>query len=407
MYNPQAPQGLSQPPPRAGAYAYGRPPMTQPQSHPQQPSTLRQPQQIPQHPQHPLQHSQPLGPPPPQPQQMTQASHAYIQEQHRRQSMPPAFPQHERQVPEQGDKSSLQIRIKTDLSQSPPQKLEPNTQCRGIYTPIDDRKSILAKQFGFGPTAESPKAETPLKSEAETPELPAKTVPAPPPHSRSHPLPVKGRVLPDPQSQQSQPQRTQSLSSVPSSRNSSLRPQLSLQIPSEQSDTSVTANSTSPKDSGNTVATPAKGSSDPGHSAVVLPAPSPSASAILSAGAHGPPNPFARPAVPITAGQNNASLNANNHGNVETPISALPSRFVSDTLLPSPSSFYPEWGFGRSGPDSNMLPSPLTFPTPVMQSGPGFSKDPPPDEMSKKRKTPDAPLNSAEPVSTGKRLRVE
>jgi len=72
---------------------------------------------------------------------------------------------------------------------------------------------------------------------------------------------------------------------------------------------------------------------------------------------------------------------------MEPPISALPSRFVSDALLPSPSSFFPEWGFSRSGgPDTNMLPSPLTFPTPAAQSGPGFSRD---DESDKKRKNSD------------------
>lgn len=52
----------------------------------------------------------------------------------------------------------------------------------------------------------------------------------------------------------------------------------------------------------------------------------------------------------------------------QTPISALPpSRFAGD-LLPSPSSFYPEWSasFGR-GADA-MLPSPLTFQNPVVSS---------------------------------------
>lgn len=44
---------------------------------------------------------------------------------------------------------------------------------------------------------------------------------------------------------------------------------------------------------------------------------------------------------------------------------------MADNLLPSPSSFYPDWGFGGRGGvhDSNMLPSPLTFPTPVVQVG--------------------------------------
>ena len=71
---------------------------------------------------------------------------------------------------------------------------------------------------------------------------------------------------------------------------------------------------------------------------------------------------------------------------METPISALPSRFVADGLLPSPSSFYPEWGFGRGGDNSNMLPSPLTFQTPVMSNGPSFLRE---EEGERKRKTPE------------------
>jgi MADS-box transcription factor len=75
-----------------------------------------------------------------------------------------------------------------------------------------------------------------------------------------------------------------------------------------------------------------------------------------------------------------------NNQNMETPISALPSRFVSDALLPSPSSFFPEWGFSRNGPDTNMLPSPLTFPTPAAQTGPGFARE---EDSDKKRKNSD------------------
>jgi len=47
---------------------------------------------------------------------------------------------------------------------------------------------------------------------------------------------------------------------------------------------------------------------------------------------------------------------------------------MSDNLLPSPSTFYPEWGFGRSG-DSNMLPSPLNFQTPVVPNGQGWREE--------------------------------
>jgi MADS-box transcription factor len=59
--------------------------------------------------------------------------------------------------------------------------------------------------------------------------------------------------------------------------------------------------------------------------------------------------------------------------NGETPVSALPSRFLTNELLPSPSSFYPDWNF--RGGDSNTLPSPLNFATPVVGSGPSFLRD--------------------------------
>ena len=165
------------------------------------------------------------------------------------------------------------------------------------------------------------------------------------------------------------------------------RPKLNLQIPSEQSDEGGSATpGASPRGTGEVTETPAKGSTEAGHSSgVVLPPPSPSASALLSAGAQGPPNPFARPPIPMNSGsQNNQAFNNNN--NIETPISALPSRFVADGLLPSPSSFYPEWGFGRSGGDSNMLPSPLNFQTPVVGNGPSFLRD---EDGERKRKSPE------------------
>jgi transcription factor RLM1 len=74
---------------------------------------------------------------------------------------------------------------------------------------------------------------------------------------------------------------------------------------------------------------------------------------------------------------------------------------MADGLLPSPSSFYPEWGFGRSGVDSNMLPSPLNFPTPVMQSGLPFPRDI--DEAEKKRKNSDGPVQEG---AAGKRVKT-
>lgn len=58
---------------------------------------------------------------------------------------------------------------------------------------------------------------------------------------------------------------------------------------------------------------------------------------------------------------------------METPVSALPSRFMNNEFLPSPSSFYPEWNF--RGGDGNTLPSPLNFATPIVGSGPSFLRD--------------------------------
>lgn len=151
-----------------------------------------------------------------------------------------------------------------------------------------------------------------------------------------------------------------------------------MQIPSEHSDAGSATADSSPKDSGTTGATPARTSTEASHSSgVVLPPPSPSANSLLSAGASGPPNPFARPPPPSN------SNSYGSRGDMETPISALPSRFVENNLLPSPSSFYPEWGFGR---ESNMLPSPLTFQTPVARDGPSFARDDSADR-DRKRKT--------------------
>ena len=62
-----------------------------------------------------------------------------------------------------------------------------------------------------------------------------------------------------------------------------------------------------------------------------------------------------------------------NRETIETPMSALPSRFMQE-MLPSPSTFYSEWGFGRAN-DSNMLPSPLNFQTPVVGNGQGWREE--------------------------------
>jgi MADS-box transcription factor len=88
---------------------------------------------------------------------------------------------------------------------------------------------------------------------------------------------------------------------------------------------------------------------------------------------------------------------------IDTPVSALPSRFMNNDFLPSPSSFYPEWNF--RGSDSNTLPSPLNFATPVVGTGPSFLRE---DSGSRdngngKRKTPETESE----VSDAKRPKIE
>ncbi|KAG6006508.1 hypothetical protein E4U54_000173, partial [Claviceps lovelessii] len=134
-------------------------------------------------------------------------------------------------------------------------------------------------------------------------------------------------------------------------------PRLTVQIPDGASE-SGSAGAESRSSHGSAI-TPTQA---PRPNSVVLPPPppSPSASALLSAGASGPPNPFARPPPQQTV-------------NGDTPVSALPSRFLHNDLLPSPSNFYQEWSY--RGHDNNTLPSPLNFATPLVGTGPSFLRD--------------------------------
>ncbi|KAJ6087355.1 hypothetical protein N7467_006269 [Penicillium canescens] len=367
--------------PRPGQFAhFGHPPGPHQGTPPMHAHGLPQ-QMPPQHqgPQHFPQHAHAVGMPPGSHAQVQQVTQAYMQE-HGRGSMPPGFaPDGQQERPSISETQDDSGGMKTEHSQSPPQ-VKSLSKSRSIFTPIDDRGSVLARHFGAGGSSyEPPHNSHSLRSEAS-------------PGTRS--IPVRAATeTPRPASVASSseikpPSRTNS-GTLPSK-----RPQLKVQIPSENSDGGSATAESSRDSAGNKSSTPAKGSAENGPSGVVLPPPSPSAGAILSAGASGPPNPFARPPPPVAATRNDSygsnSGNPNNNGNsnnIETPISALPSRFVSDALLPSPSSFFPEWGFGRSGPDSNMLPSPLTFPTPAVPSGPSFSRE---DEQDKKRKSPDS-----------------
>ncbi|KAI9376306.1 hypothetical protein BJX61DRAFT_539004 [Aspergillus egyptiacus] len=384
VYHPNVPHTMGQQPPRPPQFAHfpHHPPPHHHQPHPPQhppmpphslPPQTMPPQPIPHHaqthtqhlPQHPphaiTQHPPPMGmPQPPQP-AMPQVSQPYPSEQQQQ------LPQRTTSLPETST-DQIPGTMKTEGTQSPPH-IKPLSKSRSIFTPIDDRGSVLARHFF--PDAASVKMEPAQHENDEHKPLQKK----PSPRAVPEPKPAP-EIKP--------PVRTNS-----GQMGGGKRPQLKVQIPSESSDRgSATAESS--LSAGNKTVTPAKANLDASHPGVVLPPPSPSAGPIVSAGAQGPPNPFARPPPPgASVAQNNNTAYGNNN-NIETPISALPSRFVSDALLPSPSSFFTEWGFGRSGPDSNMLPSPLTFPTPAAQTGPGFGRE---DEQDKKRKSPDGGLN--------------
>lgn len=384
MYNPNVHGPMNQPRPGQYPHQYAHPPG--PQGTP--PQLIHHPQGLPQQMAHQPQHfqhlqhqhgggSQQLGIPQ-QPAPVQQVQQSYPSEQTRG-PIPPVFAHdqqhHERPNPVENS-GAMAGGLKQEPSESPPQPKM--SKSHSIFTPIDDRGSVLARHFGGpAPTYESPRGPVRPDPPEDSPASRPSHIPAP-----------------------TEP-RTQSISSTPDLKppqrtNSGVlnqkRPQLKVQIPSENSDRgSATAESSDRDSAGNKTSTPAKGSADNPPTGVVLPPPSPSAGAILSAGAQGPPNPFARPPPPGTTqagafGSSGVATSNVGNNNIDTPMSALPSRFVSDALLPSPSSFFPEWGFGRSGPDSNLLPSPLTFPTPAVQSGPSFSRE---DEQDKKRKSPD------------------
>ena len=368
-------QQVSQAPPNANGYAYTQqtPSMYNTQGRQGMPVAPHHPQQQAQQ----AQQAQYYG----QLQQAAathpQVQQAYLQDQ-RRQSLPPAFPQHERQQQQQQQQQHVPSPPQPEREQSQDdqsnrlQQPQP-AKSRSIFTPIDDSRSLLAQHWGIGKSTTEPKPDIKRENDAQSDA-----------RNQVSKLASSSRS----QREATVPRRTDSTEFPPPSRSSTAqsnakRPRLKVQIPEEQSDAD-SATASSPRQSAVTTSdTPAK-STEASHSSgtgVVLPPPSPSASAILSAGASGPPNPFARPHPPGGPSQGQSYSSSNN--NMDTPMSALPSRFVADGLLPSPSSFYPDW-FGRSGGDSNLLPSPLNLQTPVM--GGLNSRD---EDGDRKRKSPD------------------
>ncbi|GAB7341308.1 hypothetical protein MBLNU457_7578t1 [Dothideomycetes sp. NU457] len=307
---------------------------------------------------------------------------AYLHEQ-RRASMPVSFqppPQRspQPQQPQQHrtpDPNSRKPSPQADQGafQSPPlpqpKPLSNRGKSHSIFTPIDDSRSLLAQHWGAPP--EYMQSESRLE----------------PPRSMSFDSRVNGSSPQPPQNgfenaaPPPAPMRADSESSNPNiapvsrtntGQSDAKRPRLKVQIPSENSDGGET--STDEQTASTTQAPPAKG--------VVLPPPSPSTNnPLMSAGASGPPNPFARPAPP-------SSQNLN-RDQIETPLSALPSRVMDGNILPSPSDIW-QTMFNRSG--DNMMPSPLRFePTPIQPTGPSFR-----DEPAGERKRSGDDLNGAD-----------
>jgi len=233
-----------------------------------------------------------------------------------------------------------------------------------IYTPVDDNRSVLAQHWGaVDTTARQMRADVAPRSQSidmgATMRERASRV-------------ASGMLHPAARDQHTLPPRPQTAGFAAPSRvgpADAKRPRLTVQIPSEHSDggagTGSATNDSSPRgdtagpNPHDTPSRPIPPDVAQASGGVVLPPPSPSASAVLSAGASGPKNPFARPAPPSSNAGGNAGAGAsntvpssgNNAGTATyreetTPMSALPSRFMLDSLLPSPSSFYPAWDFG-------------------------------------------------------------
>lgn len=388
----------SVPPP---SYQQGHPPnqsMQRPQASPQPQS-----QQLPPQP-HPLPH---MSPPQPQHQHPEPP-----QIQHHPPPQPP--PQQEPQQPlppMEPRPDAAPDRPNRFLDTTSAIKKLPARKQHSIFTPIDENRSILSQHLeSFGAEPRNIKDE-PGAGGNRSQSVDVGTVQRnndhsspPPPPQRSNTSNVPSNLGPGPRKSISGsiPETT----FTPPSRSNSLRvgggaprPKLKVQIPDEASEagSNTQDSATSPANHSETATQANRRSNAESHgTGPVLPPPSPSASALLSAGATGPPNPFARP-LP--------QAQTNNNMNIDTPVSALPSRFLNNEFLPSPSTFYPEWNF--RGNDSNTLPSPLNFATPVHGSGPSFLRD----ENPHKRKSPE--INTAGPSSDGpegveaKRVRVD
>jgi len=277
----------------------------------------------------------------------------------------------------------------------------PQRKSHSIFTPIEENRSILSQHLAsFASDAAAIKSESSLAGAVANANRPhsvdvtssARTTSSPP-RFKDHDKSRTASLSAVPETTFTPPSRSNSFKTAgtPASSGGRARgPRLTVQIPDggSQDGSATGGDSVSPRPADTTSQLPHR------QNSVVLPPPSPSASALLSAGATGPPNPFARPPP-----QSN---------NIETPASALPSRFLSTEFLPSPSSFYNDWNFRAS--NDNTLPSPLNFATPIASTGPSFMREENTSNAanaSTKRKSPEnGPADGAE-LTEAKRVKVE
>lgn len=399
IYNPQNAQNM----PPGGQYPHPPPPHMQMHMENQQRQSSVPPsfppQQHQQSPPQPVRHS--LSPP--------QQRHGLPDGPLRRASPQPPRPQ-SMQPPSQDDMPApmeprSEINERSAPQPQPPMgdipsaiKKMPQRKQHSIFTPIEENRSVLSQHLAAF-------AESHIKSEPNGNRAPSLESPGASRNTASPPQHKRPESGPSPQRRQT------SVSSIPEppSRSNSMRvggpsrPRLKVQIPDEPSEAgSNTAESTSGGPGHSTDATSQGTRHDGSHSSgIVLPPPSPSAATtLLSAGATGPPNPFARPAP------SNNNPPPPSHNLIDTPASALPSRYMTNEFLPSPSQFFPDL-YNRNH-EGNTLPSPLNFATPVVGSGPSFLRE---EASNLKRKSPEITSNGSssdpvEPSSEPKRLKV-
>ncbi|KAK7962252.1 uncharacterized protein PG986_003077 [Apiospora aurea] len=285
----------SVPPP---SYSQG-PPQNQQMQRPQASPPQPQPQQLPQQPQ-PVPH---MSPPQPQHQHLEPP-----QIQHHPPPQPP--PQQEPQQPlppMEPRPDAAPDRPNRFLDTTSAIKKLPARKQHSIFTPIDENRSILSQHLeSFGAEPRNGKDESAAGgNRAQSVDVGAVQRnndhgSPPPPPQRSNTSNVPSNLGPGPRKSISGsiPETT----FTPPSRSNSLRvgggaprPKLKVQIPDEASEagSNTQDSSTSPANPSETATQANRRSNAESHgTGPVLPPPSPSASALLSAGATGPPKSF-------------------------------------------------------------------------------------------------------------------